>query len=210
MAYQKGCFITVEGGEGAGKTTNIEYMAGYLQEKNIPFELTREPGGCQVSETIRNILLQSPDPISDQTELLLMFAARAQHLQDTILPALAQGKWVICDRFTDASYAYQGGGRGIDMHQIETLEQWIQGDFRPHKTLVLDLPVEMGMARAQKRGDLDRIEQEELSFFQRVREVYLDRARHNHEQFVVIDASQSLQHVQQQIKATLDLLIQGE
>lgn len=206
----QGRFITIEGGEGSGKTTNIGFIQEYLSQHQISCVLTREPGGTETGERIRHILLQSDCELSNQTELLLMFAARAQHLKEKIIPALNEGKWVICDRFTDASYAYQGGGRGMNMQQIETLEHWIQGDLRPHKTLILDLPVEMGMARAEKRGALDRIEQEKISFFQRVREVYLQRARHNHEQFVVIDASQAIHQVQAQIQTHLDTLLKGE
>src|SRR5690554_7096397 len=166
----RGLFITLEGPEGAGKTTNQEYLAEQLRTHGVNVVLTREPGGTALAEQIRDILLAPHDEsMAVDTELLLMFAARAQHLAQVILPALAEGKIVICDRFTDATYAYQGGGRGLDCSRIALLEQFVQGDLRPDLTLLFDLPVEDGMARAVARGKLDRFEQEQQMFFEKDR-----------------------------------------
>jgi len=203
-----GKFITVEGGEGVGKSSNIAFILSYLKEKGIEVVSTREPGGTAVSEKIRELLLDTANKemVSD-TELLLMFAARAQHLQELIKPQLTDGKWVLCDRFTDATYAYQGGGRGISTSRIADLETWVQGSLRPDLTLLLDLPVEVGMKRASERSEFDRIEQEKLQFFESVRQTYLDRANSSPERYRVIDASQSLSNVQQDIALELDKFI---
>ena len=204
-----GFFLTVEGGEGAGKTTAIGFVKEWLQEQSLSFMQTREPGGTLMAEEIRALLLaEHNETITDITELLMMFAARSQNLSENIEPALAAGKVVICDRFTDATYAYQGGGRGIDQQKIAVLEQLVQGDYRPDMTLLLDIDPEIGMkrakGRAEQQGDeLDRIEQEAMAFFQRVRNTYLERAEHYPEQFVVIDASQSIDSVKQQIISAL-------
>jgi dTMP kinase len=206
----KGKFITVEGGEGAGKSTQLAYVRQRIEAAGIALTVTREPGGTPLAEQIRTLLLdhRNGDMASD-TELLLMFAARAQHLAELIRPALAKGEWVLCDRFTDSTYAYQGGGRGIETHRIAQLEDWVQGGFRPHVTLLLDVPVEVGMARAQARGELDRFEREQQAFFHQVREAYLERARQEPERFKVIDASCSIEEVQGQIDAVLDPLIEA-
>lgn len=204
----RGKFITIEGGEGAGKSTNIPFIESYLREKGIDLVMTREPGGTPLSERIREILLDKNETaMSDDTELLLMFAARAQHLDQLIRPALQQGKWVICDRFTDATYAYQGGGRGIEFERIAQLEDWVQGSLRPDLTIIFDLPVEMGMERAGKRSDPDRFEQENLDFFQRVRQCYLDRAHAAPERYAIIDASPNLDAVQASIERVLNGLL---
>jgi dTMP kinase len=205
----KGRFITVEGGEGAGKSTQLAYIQQRIETAGIPLTVTREPGGTPLAEQIRALLLdhRNGDMASD-TELLLMFAARAQHLAELIRPALAKGEWVLCDRFTDSTYAYQGGGRGIETRRIALLEDWVQGDFRPHVTLLLDVPVEVGMARAQARGELDRFEREQEAFFHQVREAYLDRARQEPGRFKIIDASCSIEEVQGQIDAVLDPLME--
>jgi dTMP kinase len=204
----KGKFITIEGGEGAGKSTNIPFIESYLTEKGVELVMTREPGGTPLSERIREILLDKNETaMSDDTELLLMFAARAQHLDQLIRPALAQGKWVICDRFTDATYAYQGGGRAIEFERIAQLENWVQGSLRPDLTIIFDLPVEIGMERAGKRSDPDRFEQENLDFFQRVRQCYLDRARAAPERYAIIDASPNLDAVQASIERVLKGLL---
>jgi dTMP kinase len=188
----RGIFITVEGGEGVGKSTNISVIEAWLQREDIPYQLTREPGGTPLAEEIRQMLLGiREETLQPTAELLLMFAARAQHLSQLIEPALAQGKWVLCDRFTDATYAYQGGGRGLSVAQIGTLEQLVQGGRRPDYTLLLDAPIEVGMARASQRGELDRFETEQLSFFQRVRDCYLARAADEPERFRVIEANRS-------------------
>jgi len=195
----KGRFITLEGGEGAGKSTNLDYIHQQLQRAGIDVILTREPGGTVLGEHVRSLLLDPDNMMHADTELLLMFAARAQHLREKVYPALASGAWVLCDRFTDATYAYQGGGRGLDSSRIEALEQWVQLDFRPHLTLLFDIPIETGLERAGKRGKLDRFEQEERGFFEKVRQTYLDRAEAEPARFRVIDASQDLAAVQQQL-----------
>lgn len=204
----QGKFITLEGGEGAGKSTNIPFIQQYLQERGIDVVLTREPGGTALSEEIRAILLDhKQDNMSSDTELLLMFAARAQHLAEVIRPALAAGRWVICDRFTDATYAYQGGGRGIDAARIAVLEQWVQGELRPDMTLIFDLPVQTGLQRAGARSSPDRFEQENIAFFERVRATYLQRAAQQPARYAVLDAGASLAEVQQQITAILARLL---
>jgi len=200
----EGKFITLEGSEGAGKSTAMQAVQDWAQESGIEFVVTREPGGTPLAEKIRELLLdKSHTTLCDDTELLLMFAARAQHPNELIKPSLASGQWILCDRFTDATYAYQGGGRGIDCDRIARLEQWVQGELRPDQTLLLDLPVEQGLARAGQRGDLDRFEQEKNSFFERVRNAYLDRAKQFPSQYNVIDASQSIEEVRQQIHRVL-------
>ncbi len=203
----KAKFITIEGSEGAGKSTNINFIKDYLQAKNIDFILTREPGGTPIAEKIRDLLLdKSHNLLCDDAELLLMFAARAQHLQERILPALNAGKWVISDRFTDASYAYQGGGRGLSWQKIAQLEQWVQGDLRPDATILLDIPVEAGMARVQARGETDRFEQEQMSFFNRIRNAYLQLAKDNPKRFHIINTLPEVAKVQQQINTVMDKL----
>jgi dTMP kinase len=205
LVATRGKFITIEGTEGVGKSTNIAFIQDYLQEQGVSLLTTREPGGTPLAEEIRELLLKNREETMDEaTELLLIFAARAQHLQAQILPALSAGQWVLCDRFTDATYAYQGGGRGLDQTLIASLEQRIQGDLRPDLTLLLDIDVKEGMARAGRRGELDRFEQEELVFFEKVRETYLVLAEQNPNRYVVIDASQSLLMVQQQIQYALN------
>jgi len=204
---KRGKFITLEGGEGAGKSSNIPFIESYLSDRGVRLLMTREPGGTPLSERIRDILLDKTQQMTPETELLLMFAARAQHLAQVIEPALVSGTWVICDRFTDATYAYQGGGRGIDRQRIAILEQWVQGDFRPDKTLIFDLPVGTGLARAGQRSSPDRFEQENLDFFERVREAYLQRAQAAPGRYAIIDASPDLDSVQRQLAAELDSLL---
>ncbi len=200
----RGLFITLEGPEGAGKTTNRAYLAEQLQAHGLSVVLTREPGGTALAEQIRNILLAPHDEVmAVDAELLLMFAARAQHLAQVILPALAAGKIVICDRFTDATYAYQGGGRGLDCSRIAVLEQFVQGDLRPDMTLLFDLPVAEGMARAVARGKLDRFEQEQHDFFEAVRQSYLQRASEDPERFRLVNAQQTLPDVQKSLDVHL-------
>jgi dTMP kinase len=199
-----GKFITVEGIEGVGKSTNIAHIRGLLEAAGIDVVMTREPGGTPLGEAIRGLLL---DPrytgMSPDCELQLMFAARAEHLARVILPALGQGKWVLCDRFTDATYAYQGGGRGIDIEKIARLEQWVQGEFRPDLTVLLDVPVAIGLERAGNRGALDRFEQEQIGFFERVRQAYLELATCHDGRYRVINANQPLAGVQQQLDEVL-------
>ncbi|GMR15929.1 MAG: dTMP kinase [Gammaproteobacteria bacterium] len=204
----KGLFITIEGTEGVGKSTNMAFIEEWLIKAGKKLVITREPGGTELGEKLRAVLLDAKEQsMCDDTELLLMFAARAQHLQQVILPALNAGKWVLCDRFTDATYAYQGGGRGIEMSRIAQLEQWVQGDIRPDMTLILDLPVDVGLERAGKRSEPDRFELEKHDFFNKVRDTYLSRAVASPERYCVIDASPSVSDVQQSIQTVLEKLI---
>ncbi len=201
----RGSFITLEGVEGAGKSTCMAEVLKVLKENGLEVLETREPGGTPLGEDLRQLLLgHKHTGMHEDTELLLMFAARAEHLRQKILPALREGQWVLCDRFTDASYAYQGGGRGMDMERIATLEAWVQGDIRPHLTLLMDLPVELGLERAGKRSSPDRFESEALAFFERVRQAYLDIARRDPERVKIIDASRSLAEVQAQVRAAIE------
>lgn len=213
--HNKGCFITLEGGEGVGKSSNIAFIDAYLKDKlvqnNRQLCLTREPGGTPLAEEIRQLIVQPrKERVHENTELLLMFAARSQHLAEFILPELERGNWVLSDRFTDASFAYQGGGRGLSFDTIELLEKLVQKDLRPDLTFLLDMPVELGLARAQARNELDRIEQEELDFFERVRQVYLQRAQADPERFAVIDASESLEKVQENIALVLEKFLKDK
>lgn len=188
----RGRFIVIEGSEGAGKSTQIERLRQRLAQAGIPVRTTREPGGTALGEALRALLLQATtEPMAVDAELLLIFAARAEHLAKVIRPALARGEWVLCDRFTDATYAYQGAGRSIDVDRIAELERWVQGDLRPDRVLVLDLPVIRGLARAGRRGEADRFEQEDVAFFERVRRAYLQRAERDPDRYRVIDASRS-------------------
>ncbi|KXJ32063.1 MULTISPECIES: dTMP kinase [Pseudomonas] len=202
-----GLFITLEGPEGAGKSTNRDYLAELLGASGREVVLTREPGGTPLAERIREILLApAAEPMAVDTELLLMFAARAQHLAQVVRPALARGALVLCDRFVDATYAYQGGGRGVPVERIATLEAFVLGDLQPDLTLVFDLPVEIGLARAARRGALDRFEQEQRAFFEAVRQTYLDRAQAVPARYRLIDASRSLAEVQAELRALVATL----
>lgn len=197
---KKGRFITVEGTEGVGKSTNIAFVKQLVEDAGIELVLTREPGGTALAEQIRELLLTPrQESMSIDTELLLVFAARAQHINTVILPALKKGAWVLSDRFTDATYAYQGFGRGIDLQRIEQLEQFVQGSLRPDLTLLLDAPVELGLARASARGKLDRIEQEQQSFFENVRRGYHQQMQKEPSRFALIDATKNLVDVKAQI-----------
>ncbi|WP_347987088.1 dTMP kinase [Methylomonas sp. AM2-LC] len=200
-----GRFISLEGGEGVGKTTNLEYIQHFLHDKHIPHIVTREPGGTLLAEKIRAILLDHQDePLCESAELLLIFAARAQHIRQVIAPALQNGQWVLCDRFIDATYAYQGGGRQMDTHIIAWLEQTILGTLKPDLTLLLDAPADVGLKRAKRRGKLDRFETEQLEFFERVRTVYLQRAQQDTLRYQIIDACLPLQEVQIKIDQILE------
>ena len=205
MKTKRGLFLTLEGAEGVGKSTNIEFITQYLAQRNIEYVLTREPGGTQLAEKIRDLLLAvHEESMSELTELLLVFAARAQHLDKVIEPALAAGKWVVCDRFTDATFAYQGAGRGLSVETIEQLQSMVQGELRPDLTLVLDLDPEIGMERASSRGELDRFEREQQSFFRRVRQGYLNIAQAEPDRCLVIDASKPLESVKMDLLAALE------
>jgi len=201
----RGRFITLEGSEGSGKSTNLAFIHHYLQQSGIDVVLTREPGGTPLGEAIRELLLDHRNnEMASDTELLLMFAARAQHLHELILPALEAGRWVLCDRFTDATYAYQGAGRGIAEERIALLEEWVQGELRPDLTLFLDLPVAQGLARAGERSAPDRFEREQLDFFERVRQGYLEQAARAPQRYRIVDASQPLEAVQSSLRDLLD------
>ena len=193
-------FISFEGIEGVGKSTLLKFMADQLDKAGIPYLLTREPGGTPMGEEIRDILLaHRHERVAPLTELLLMFAARAQHVDTVIRPALERDRWVLCDRFVDATYAYQGGGRGVSMETIAYLEQLVLGDFSPDYTLVFDAPAEVGLARVKGRGTQDRFEKEKFDFFERVRKVYLDRAKNDERRYNIIDATQRLSKVQEEV-----------
>ncbi|HSW52735.1 MAG TPA: dTMP kinase [Sulfuricaulis sp.] len=206
----RGLFITLEGGEGAGKSTNLAFIRQWLQRAGHEVVVTREPGGTELGERVRDILLHSQQlHITPESEMLLMFAARSEHLSKVIRPALAAGKTVLCDRFTDATYAYQGGGRGLPAERIAAMENQVQGDLRPDLTLLLDVPVEAGRARAGQRGEPDRFEREDNGFFTRVHAVYLARAQAEPERMRVIDAGHALPQVEQQIAAVLEEIVHG-
>lgn len=201
--HARGVFITFEGGEGVGKSTNIAFLEEYLKSRGVELVVTREPGGTRIGEEVRRLLLQvREDAIAPMAELLLIFAARAQHIAEVIEPALGSGKWVLCDRFTDATYAYQCGGRGLDAGKVRALETLVQGELRPDCTILLDAPVATGMERANGRGELDRFEQEHEQFFERVRATYLRLAREGSGRYRVIDAGLPLEAVQKQLLDT--------
>ena len=197
---KKGLFITLEGIEGAGKSTVVDFIGDFLTKEGHDVIKTREPGGTVIGEQIREILLKNENyTLTYDTELLLVFSARAQHIQEVILPALSSGKIILCDRFTDASYAYQGGGRGIDASRINLLEKWVQEDLRPNLTLLFDLDVGVGMQRTKKRSDADRFEREEIIFFEKIRNTYLERAKKEPQRFRIINSASSLESVKEQI-----------
>lgn len=206
---QRGVFITLEGVEGVGKTTNLAFMRDWLKSAGVELVCTREPGGTPLAEELRSLLLAHREEAVDPTaELLMVFAARAQHLSQVIEPALAQGKWVLCDRFTDATFAYQGGGRKLPVSLIETLESLVQGGRHPDRTFYLDLDVEIGLARARGRAAVDRFEREQRAFFEAVRSAYWQRVQDDPKRFSVIDAGVSLDEVQANIAAELAKLLE--
>ena len=200
----RGKFITVEGIEGVGKSTNIDFLSSLIEAKGLSVVSTREPGGTPIAERIRALLLEhGEETMTDIAELLLFFAARSLHIHNAIKPALQTGQWVVCDRFTDASRAYQGSGRGFNQDTINTLADWVQEGLQPDLTILLDAPAEIGMDRAGRRGAADRLEIEKTEFYARVREVYLALAASEPERFAIIDASQTLDDVQAAIKKKL-------
>lgn len=206
-----GLFITLEGGEGVGKSTNLAVIAEILTEHQIEHISTREPGGTDLAERIRALLLEThEESMQPMTELLLVFAARAQHIETVIKPALARGQWILCDRFTDATYAYQGAGRGMNTGLIQQLETIVQQELRPDLTILLDIDPEVGMQRAQQRGELDRFELESIDFFNTVRSAYLQRAVEDPLRFRVVDASQSISDVKQELVSVLKTAIGRE
>ena len=201
----RGKFITFEGGEGVGKTTNVSFVESYLQARNIPLVVTREPGGTPLAEKLRTLLLnKKSEAIAEEAELLLMFAARAQHIKHVIEPALARGDWVVCDRFTDATYAYQGGGRGLDKRKFAQLEQWVHGHLQPDLTFLFDLaPAVAGERIAAQGRELDRFEQEQADFHDRVRQAYLERAASAPDRIRVINAAQTLVEIKKRVEETV-------
>lgn len=211
MSTFKGRFITIEGVEGAGKSSVLRYVQHLLEQANIPCIVTREPGGTPIAEEIRKVLLSKHDEMMcPDTELLLMFAGRAQHISQVILPALQRGQWVISDRFADASFAYQGGGRGVPLTHIRELASWVQGDLEPDLTLLMDLPVEVGFSRIDSRGAKDRIESEGIDFFQRVRDSYLKRAQKFPDRFRIINAEHDFETVKEEVHTVLRSLMSEE
>jgi len=205
---KRGRFISVEGIEGVGKSSNIDVLVERFEKAGIEVLTTREPGGTPVAEDIRKLLKEHGDePIPEIAELLMMFAARALNVNNVIRPALEAGKWVISDRFTDSSRAYQGGGRGLPMETIDSLANWVHPDTWPDVTILLDAPVDVGMSRASNRGEPDRIEREEHAFFQRIRDSYLKIASEEPERFVIIDTTRSLDEVRIDVGALAEQLI---
>ena len=204
-------FITIEGTEGAGKSTAMNCLKDWFQSRAVTPIITREPGGTPLSEEIRSLLLaHREEAVAPKTELLLMYASRVQLTEGTIKPALANGEWVISDRYNDASFAYQGVGRALGVELLQTLDDWSLEGFKPGHTLFLDLPVDIGMKRAGQRGELDRFEREDIEFFERVRQGYLQRAEADPERFIVINAALSIENVKQQIIAALDERLSSE
>lgn len=200
----RGKFITVEGIEGVGKSTNIEFISSLIESRGHRVMQSREPGGTPAAEKIRAMLLEhGEEPLPDIAELLLFFAARSLHICNAIRPALESGTWVVCDRFTDASRAYQGAGRALDPEIIDMLANWVQDGLEPDLTVLLDAPAEIGMGRARRRGATDRLESERVSFYQRVRQEYLALAAAEPRRFEVVDASRPLAEVQAQISVAV-------
>ncbi|MGX5174040.1 dTMP kinase [Aliikangiella sp. IMCC44653] len=207
---KKAQFISLEGSEGVGKSTSLLFVKEYLESQGFNVLVTREPGGTPLAEDIRHLLLEKrTEKVESETELLLMFAARYQHVEQVIKPALAEGTWVLCDRFVDASYAYQGGGRGIPYEKLAQLEQWCLNGFEPDLTLLLDMCVKDALERTKARGEADRFEIEKITFFEKIRAAYLNRAKQASERIKVIDAAQSQPQVQLAIKNLLAQFIQG-
>lgn len=202
---KRGFFLTFEGVDGAGKSTHVEWTVEQLRERGLSVVSTREPGGTPIGERLREMLLHASMGL--ECETLLMFAARAQHIQDVIKPALAAGSWVVCDRFTDATFAYQGGGRELGTDRIAALEQWVHPDLQPDCTWLFDVPLEVARERLDRTRDKDRFEQEASAFFLRTREVYLNRARQQPQRFSVIDATVSIEEIRLTLSKQLNLLI---
>ena len=210
MTQTRGKFITLEGIDGAGKSTQLEGVAEFLRSKGLSAMVTREPGGTPLGEKLRTLLLDKTITMHAQTEALLMFASRCEHLDRVIVPALEQGRWVVSDRFTDASFAYQGGGRELDMSKLDMLENWTHGNFQPDLTLYFDVPVELGQQRINQLNSIDRFEKEEKDFFHRVRTVYLERAEQFPERIQYIDATQPAPAVHEAVEQILQKLFIDE
>lgn len=211
MQIKKPKFITIEGIEGVGKSTCLNYIADFLHQQEIMHIKTREPGGTEIAEKIRKIMLEHhSETMCSDTELLLVFAGRIQHLAKVIYPALENGMWVLCDRFNDATFAYQGGGRGIDLQRIEKIKQWLYGDFEPDLTLLLYAPITVALKRAKGRGQLDRIEVEEEKFFQSVQNTYLMLAKKYPNRFRCVDATKPLKQIRCAINAIMTDFLANE
>jgi dTMP kinase len=207
-----GKFISIEGIEGAGKSTQLTFIENYLKQQGINVIVTREPGGTGLGEQIRELLLSPRDGgMAVDTELLLMFAARAEHVEQVIKPAIQRGDWVISDRFVDATFAYQGGGRGISTERIKQISDWTLRDLQTDVTFLFDLPVELGQQRViSRKGDIDRFEQEKANFFQKIRDCYLQRSQQEPNRIKVIDASKSINDIEMQLSTILDQLISAQ
>jgi dTMP kinase len=206
----RGKFITLEGLDGAGKSTHAAWLSRFLEQRSIPVRVTREPGGTALGEKLRALLLDPAQDLHPETETLLMFAARREHLDQVIAPTLTQGAWVLCDRFTDATFAYQGGGSNVDWSKIEALEQWVQGTLQPDLTVYFDVTPEIGRARVDAIKVPDRFEQEQESFQRRTREAYLRRARESGGRIRVVDANRSIEAVQKELEAALLALLNSD
>ncbi len=206
QSFPNGCFISFEGIDGAGKSTQLEWVERLLRDRDVAFTVTREPGGTMLGERLREILLNSEEDVNAETEALLMFAARREHIDKVIAPALSRGEVVLCDRFTDATFAYQGGGSGVDAEKLEVLEDWVQGELQPDLTLYFDLPIEIAKQRIGHLRAADRFEREGGDFFERVRGAYLARARAHPERIRVIDASASQEKVNKQVEDIISSL----
>lgn len=205
MHTQQGCFITLEGLDGAGKSTHIDWLVEYLRSHGMQVVSTREPGGTTLGEQLRTTVLTQSMHL--KTETLLMFAARCEHIEAVIKPALAAGKWVVCDRFTDATYAYQGGGRQLGAHAIETLEQWVHPDLQPDRSWLFDVPLEVARQRLASAREPDRFEREEAAFFERTRQAYHQRSQQDPQRMRIIDATQSIDAVRASLRNEVDMLI---
>lgn len=203
-----GHFISLEGVDGAGKTTHLKWLVDHLNALRVPLVVSREPGGTPLGESLRELVLHQE--MSIETEVLLMFAARQQHLQSTIFPALQEGKWVVCDRFTDASYAYQGGGRGLSIEKISMLEHWVHADFQPDLTLLFDVPPEVSFERVRQARNPDRFEELDITFFERVREAYLLRAARDPLRFHLIDANRPISVIQADLQTIISNYLEGK
>lgn len=202
----RGKFITLEGIDGAGKSTHLKWLAAFLEHRGIDIQLTREPGGTELGENLRKLLLDRTQHLHPETEALLVFAARREHLDKIILPALAAGRWVICDRFTDATYAYQSGGSGIVWDRIRLLEKWVQGELQPDITICFDVAPEVGRSRSGRIKRPDRFEQEQEEFYERVRQAYLRRAREHPQRIHMVDASAGIDEIQKKLEALIQHL----
>ncbi|WP_397473235.1 dTMP kinase [Pusillimonas sp.] len=207
MATRRGCFVTLEGLDGAGKSTHVRGLVEHLQARGLDVVCTREPGGTEMGEALRQIVLTRPMQL--ETETLLMFAARVEHLRTVIEPALEAGKWVVCDRFTDATYAYQGGGRGLGTQRVEALEQWVHPHIQPDRTWLFDVPLETARERLSRGRELDRFEQEGADFFERTRNAYHDRARRDPGRFRVLDSSRQIELVRAELISQAEELEQA-